>query len=48
MIIQANVKNVVEDRITNQKVQERMGKEKELLTTIKDRKLEYMGDIIRN
>jgi len=36
------------DRITNQRVLVIMGKEKELLTTIKTRKLEYMGHIMRN
>jgi len=36
------------NRITNQKVLERMGNEKEVLTTIKTRKLEYMGHIVRN
>jgi hypothetical protein len=36
------------DRVTNQLVLERMGKQKELLTTIKTRKLEYFGHILRN
>jgi len=36
------------DRITNQLVLERMGKQKELLTTIITRKLEYIGHILRN
>jgi hypothetical protein len=36
------------DRITNQMVLERMGKQKELLTIIKARKLEYIGHIRNN
>jgi len=36
------------DHITNQKALERMGKEKELLTTVKARKVEYTGHIKRN
>jgi len=36
------------DYNTNQRIQERVGKEKKLLTTKKARKLEYMGHIIRN
>jgi hypothetical protein len=36
------------DRISNQRVLEKMGKQKELLNTIKARKLEYIGHIMRN
>lgn len=34
-------------RITNQEVLRRMGKEKELIKTIKRRKLQYLGHVIR-
>jgi hypothetical protein len=36
------------NRVINQRVLERMGKEKELLIRIKARKLEYIGHIINN
>jgi len=36
------------ERINNQRVLEKMGKQKELLTTIKTRTLEYIGHIMRN
>lgn len=36
------------EHVTNKDVLERIGKEKELLLTIKSRKLEYLGHIMRN
>lgn len=35
------------DRITNQKVLRRMGKEKEVALTIKTRKLQYLGHVMQ-
>jgi len=34
--------------VTNETILERMGKEKEVMETIKRRKLEYLGHIMRN
>lgn len=36
------------DRVTNETLLERMEKEKEVMKTIKRRKLEYLGHIMRN
>uniref|UniRef100_A0A8D9AE48 Uncharacterized protein n=1 Tax=Cacopsylla melanoneura TaxID=428564 RepID=A0A8D9AE48_9HEMI len=36
------------DKITNEEVLRRMGKEKEIMNTVKKRKLEYLGHIMRN
>lgn len=36
------------DQITNQSVLERTGNQKELLTTVKTRKFEYIGHAMRN
>jgi len=36
------------ERITNTEVLRRMGKEKEVLNTVKTRKLQYLGHIMRN
>jgi len=36
------------DRVTNETILERMGKEKVVMKMIKRRKLEYLGHIIRN
>jgi hypothetical protein len=36
------------DRITNDEILHRMGKEREIMVTVKKRKLEYLGHIMRN